>query len=314
MAIRRAASMLLLAGCLAVLSEACRRRDVAAPRPPPPKPVLGPIGIEDLTPEASVAGPLDVAAVERGLRDKLLATGMFAAPGADGGSAATVRVGATIAVEAVEVGAKGELQARVRLHAESRPSDAPGGIAFALDGRAAEGYAVPSRRTGARPSPNAMAIRVAGDLVDGFAARQRLIDGPPSAVHAALTSDAGELREEAIRAVGTRQLRDEAPTLLKLLGDPEETIRDAALGALIELRDRRAVTELTRSRSLRDRREMRKILEAIAILGGQEAEEYLSFVAATHDDEEIRTAAAAARSRLARRQGDAAPPRLPPGR
>ena len=33
---------------------------------------------------------------------------------------------------------------------------------------------------------------------------------------------------------------------------------------------------------------MRKIIEAIAILGGQEADEYLSFVAATHDDEDIR--------------------------
>ena len=42
---------------------------------------------------------------------------------------------------------------------------------------------------------------------------------------------------------------------------------------------------------------MRKIIEAISILGGQEAEEYLSFVAATHDDDEIR---APARARLQR--------------
>jgi hypothetical protein len=37
---------------------------------------------------------------------------------------------------------------------------------------------------------------------------------------------------------------------------------------------------------------------------GQEAEDYLSFVAATHDDDEIRAAAAAARARLARRRGE----------
>jgi hypothetical protein len=49
---------------------------------------------------------------------------------------------------------------------------------------------------------------------------------------------------------------------------------------------------------------MRKIIEAISILGGQEAEDYLSFVAATHDDDEIRAAAAAARARLARRRGE----------
>ena len=123
-------------------------------------------------------------------------------------------------------------------------------------------------------------------------------------VHAALAADGGELREEAIRVAGQRQLRQEIPQLLKLLNDPDEATRDAALGALIAMKERRAVTELTKSRSLRDRREMRKILEAVSLLGGQEALDYLSFVAATHDEEEIRTEAAAARARLERREAE----------
>ena len=77
-------------------------------------------------------------------------------------------------------------------------------------------------------------------------------------------------------------------------------MRDAALGALIAIGDRRAVTALTSTRSLRDRREMRKIIEAIAILRRHEALDYLSFVAATHDDDEIRAEAARPR-RLERR-------------
>jgi hypothetical protein len=93
--------------------------------------------------------------------------------------------------------------------------------------------------------------------------------------------------------------------LLKLLGDDDESVRDAALGALIAMRERSAVRALTESRSLRDRREMRKIIEAISILGGQEADEYLSFVAATHDDDEIRAEAATARTRLQRREAEA---------
>jgi hypothetical protein len=265
------------------------------------------VSAEDVTPGGSHPA-LDVDAVARGLRVHLLGTGLFAGAAAEGGSAPVVRVRVALGAETVEVGAKGEARAQVRVRAESRPSQAPGALSFDLEGQGAKPYTVPGRREGAPgdviPSLDALALRLAEDLVDGFAARRRLAEGPPSAVHAALVADGGELREEAIRAVGERQLHDEAPTLLALLADPDEPTRDAALGALIALGDRRAVTELTRTRSLHDRHEMRKIIEAISVLGGQEAEDYLSFVAATHDDDEIRAAAAAARARLARRAGE----------
>jgi len=75
-------------------------------------------------------------------------------------------------------------------------------------------------------------------------------------------------------------------------------VRDAALGALVELRDPRAVPALTKTKSMRDRREMRKIVDALAALGGQEAADYLSFVADAHEDEEIRNMASAALVRL----------------
>ena len=52
---------------------------------------------------------------------------------------------------------------------------------------------------------------------------------------------------------------------------------------------------------MRDRREMRKILDAIALLGGDEAADYLGFVADGHEDPEIRALATAARQRLLRR-------------
>jgi hypothetical protein len=147
---------------------------------------------------------------------------------------------------------------------------------------------------------------VAGDLVAGMITRRRLREGSPDALHAALAADGGELRIEAIRAAGERHLAAEAPRLLALLEDQDETTRDAALGALIALGDRRAVTVLTRSRSLRDRRELSKIIEAVSILCGDEADDYLSFVAGSHEDEEIRAEAAAARARLQRRADGAA--------
>jgi hypothetical protein len=46
---------------------------------------------------------------------------------------------------------------------------------------------------------------------------------------------------------------------------------------------------------------MGKILEAIAALGGDEARDYLGFVAESHDDEDIRALAADARRRLQQR-------------
>jgi hypothetical protein len=58
---------------------------------------------------------------------------------------------------------------------------------------------------------------------------------------------------------------------------------------------------------MRDRREMRKIVDALAALGGQEAADYLSFVADAHEDEEIRNMARAALVRLRGRSSAKSP-------
>jgi hypothetical protein len=261
---------------------------------------------DDKTPRLE-SGPL-----EQALRERLLATGLFAPGGA------VARLGARVGTEVVEAGTVGEARAVVGLQLDDGRAELPDGVSFKLEGRGSERYALPRpgrKGAAAAPAPeraailNRLVLRIAGDLIDGYVARRQLERGSPAVVHAALQADGGALRDDAIRAVGERKLRDEVPTLLKLLSDPDERIRDAALGALIALGDRRAVSELTRTRSLRDRHEMRKMIEAIAILGGQEADQYLSFVAATHDDDEIRAEAAAARVRLQRRENDAAAPR-----
>jgi len=318
----RGARLLVAAALAAAIAAPACRRKAGPPLPPPPapKPTLGAIVIENLGLPQPDRERLDAEAVEREIRQALTASGMFAAQAAaDGGAAAVARARVAVTAETVELGTKGEARAQVRVRVDSRPSDAPGAVAFDVGGQGVEPYTVPASkakpkapaRDGAgadaprAPSLTALVTRIARDLIDGVAARQRLQDGSPAALHAALLADAGELREEAIRIVGERQLREEVPALLKLLSDDDEAVRDAALGALIAMRDRRAVRELTQSRSLRDRREMRKIIEAISILGGEEADEYLSFVAATHDDDEIRAAATAARTRLQKREAEA---------
>jgi hypothetical protein len=305
----------LVAGCGIVAFTGlagCKRGGPAAP-PPPPRTVLGPITVRDLTPPDEAPAHLDVEALGRALRARLLATGQFEAPAADAGAAAVTRVQVRVGIDGAEVEAKGVARARAELHLETRPAGAPGAINEQLEGVGEQTYAVPM------PAPRghadgggsgreavfaALVLRVSGDLVGDFAARRRLAQGSHEAVAAALRADGGALRLEAIRMVGERHLTGESTALLALLNDPDETTRDAALGSLIRLGDRRAVTELTRSRSLRDDREMRKIIEAISMLGGEEADDYLSFVASSHDDEEIRAEAAAARTRLQRRQAE----------
>jgi hypothetical protein len=301
----------LLPALWGLLALGCHR--TAAPVTPP-RPLLGDIKVEVGVPPDEPSPPqLDSASLEAWLRARLLATGLFSAAGGDAGGTPRARVAARIGVEAVEAGGKGEARTEVALRLDDGRGEAADSLSFALEGRGSERYSVaaPDRKGGPPgPAPRDAVVgelvqRVTGDLIDDYVARRQIAHGPPAAVHAALAADGGDLREEAIRAAGERKLRDEAPRLLQLLNDPDERTRDEALGALIALGDRRAVTELTRTRSLRDRREMRKIIEAIAILGGREADDYLSFVAATHDDDEIRAEAAAARARLERRENDA---------
>jgi HEAT repeat protein len=325
----------LLIGAVLALG-ACHRKQSAAPPSAavatPPRPALGEVILRDSTPaSATPPSSIDFDRLQDELRARLAASGLFTPP--DGGAAgAVVRVRADVALDGAEVEDKGVARAAVRLRFDTRPSDAPGAIEEDLAGEGEQVYPIRGKPGAAKvrgakgragsesssPAPGAqekrelfarLALRVAGDLIDGFASREKLATAPESAIHAALRADGGELQEQAIRVAGERKLRDEVPALLDLLDNPSESVRDAALGALIQIGDRRAVTALTKSRSLHDRREMRKIIEAIATLGGDEALDYLSFVAASHDDEEIRALAAAAKQRLERHQAAADKPK-----
>jgi hypothetical protein len=302
----------------------------------PPRPALGEVTLQNTTPpNAAAPASVDFDRLRDSLRARLAQSGLFASPDA-GAPVAVVRVRADVALDGAEVEDKGVARAAVRLRFDTRPSDAPGAIEEDLAGEGEQVYPIHAGRAGAKatgpkasrttarggkerpaaagtptPAPTAdekralferLALRVAGDLIDSFAAREKLATAPEPAIRAALRADGGELQEQAIRIAGERKLRDEVPALLDLLENPNESVRDAALGALIQIGDRRAVSALTKSRSLHDRREMRKIIEAIATLGGDEALDYLSFVAASHDEEEIRALAAAAKQRLERRQ------------
>lgn len=254
---------------------------------------------------------IDGQAISGRIRARLAASRLVVAPPADAaaeadrGGGGTLRITGVVAAEIVEVERKGLCRAGVSLKIDTRPSDAPGAIDEDLSATGEEQFDT-SRVSDRGALAQQLAERTALDLIGGLVARARLRTATAAELHAAIASpDAGvALREEAMRVAGKRRLAGEATTLLGLLDDPEEPIRDAALGALIALRDQRAVTQLARNRSFRDKREMAKILEAISLIGGEEARQYLSFVADGHEDAEIRQQAAEARDRLMRREQD----------
>jgi hypothetical protein len=264
------------------------------------------VSIEVATAEdqAGNPAPIDVAALRQAARDQLSRAEIFARPEPDRGVAkgGVARVRIEVGLEEVRVEKKAAARAGIRLRIDVRPSGstAPHWSEDVQAGSETT-YDIASK-TDRNVVFGKLASRTIQDLLVAYIDRQKVWLAASQDLHRILTSDAGELRLEAIRAVGERRIAGEGATLLGLLEDPEEAIRDAALGALIELRDRRAVSVLGKSRSMRDRREMRKILDAMATLGGEEAADYLSFVADAHEDEEIRNMAKEAQQRLKRKQ------------
>jgi hypothetical protein len=143
--------------------------------------------------------------------------------------------------------------------------------------------------------------RAVGDVARNLAAQQQLRTGDVRALQAALADPDANRRRQAVRVAADRRAKECVPALLERLRDPEEDIRDGALGALVEIGDPSAVGPLVRNVPFRDTEGMRKILDAVATLGGPEAMAYLELVSGSHADADVREIAAQALSRLKRR-------------
>lgn len=291
---------------LALLAlSGCKKREADKARAAP-APLLGSVTVEDRTaPGARPPGvTIDTTALAATARAKLLEAKVFSGVAHDGGAGQgpVARVRIDVGIEEVAVQDKAAARAGLRLRIDTRPAGvAPDHYNEDVQAGAETTYAT-------SPPPDRPEIfsklvsRASADLLTGYLQRQRLWTGSAADLRSAIEVGTGDTRVEAIRIVGERRLESEVPILLKLLGDPDEPVRDAALGALVAMKERRAVAELAKNRSMRDRREMRKILDAMAALGGPEAADYLSFVADGHEDEEIRAMAKAALERLKRRE------------
>lgn len=171
--------------------------------------------------------------------------------------------------------------------------------------------AVVERPTSGQHDPGAaawgqLAQRAIGESAHTLGEQLRLL-GSPSAQLLTVLADkkaAGDVRGVAAQLLATRRESAAVPALIELLTEKDQPsgLRDQAIGALVELGDRRAVRPLLDSARFNDEIEMGKVVEAVAALGGAEARSYLQFVAASHGDPRIKEEAAAALKHLEQRE------------
>jgi hypothetical protein len=275
---------------------ACKRQG-AAPR----QPLLVEIGVRDRTPDSDRPARLDLAAVRAEIERLQREAGVFTvAPGrAPGPREEAFRQRVEVEVDEDVRDGQGLARAAVMVVIErvDGVADAP---RLEAAGGAEKPYPLETADVGAVFTD--LVKRVVGDVLRGLLQRQRLRHADASAVVAALQGDDPETRLAAVNAAAERRERQAVPALIERLNDADGTIGDRALGALVEIGDRRAVGPLTRQTKFRDLEGMRKVVDAVASLGGDEARSYLEFVASGHEEREIRELAREALDRLQRKE------------
>ena len=150
----------------------------------------------------------------------------------------------------------------------------------------------------------ALACAVAAGTA-GLAAKEMVRRGDPATVLAALASSDPTLRAVALAAVGERHVGAAVPRLLEMLGSSDVLVRDGAIGALVALREPRAVPALTHMARFDDIDTMRRVIDAVDTIGGDETRSFLELVASGHEMPEMRALASQALDRLNRREGRA---------
>src|SRR5690349_19921090 len=116
------ASLVLVAAVAGSLGACKRAPSVEAPTP---QPTLGAVTVTDVTPAEQAPAHLDVGALERALRGRLLATGLFEREGADAATPPgapkrpVTRVLARVGIDGAEVDGKGLARARAALRLET---------------------------------------------------------------------------------------------------------------------------------------------------------------------------------------------------
>jgi hypothetical protein len=276
---------------IALACAGCPKKDT--PAAPPPAPQLAELRVVDKT-RGEVPVALDVASITTRVRSDLAAANLMPLS-PDGGARDGIDYKLQVSVEL----AWGDRELRALVEAKlSRIGAAPGEPPIVSRGGAARAI---EEKTDRALALHVHVERLTDDVMKSLAAQAKLHLGGSAELAAALAGNDPDLIEEATRVAAQKKDRAAVPALIAILSREDDAARDRALGALIEIGDRRAVKPITELSRFRDIEQMPKIIDAVASLGGDEAKAYLEFVASGHDDPEVRNLAKEALARLVRR-------------
>lgn len=284
---RARAPRLIAAAAAALLVAACGKGGGTSPAPPPPDaspppPSLGSVGVSVRGwPAIAGTAPTPEALTAR-LEAALAASGVYQ----PGGKKVRVRAEVLVALD----GPPEPLTAATIVRAELE-DDLP------LDDRVLVEEPRPAPEDA--PAKAAAAVERAIDLAAaGVIAKERLRQGDPRALDAAFAAGDREHQLYALAVVAERRARGFRDRAALLLASTDEELRDAAIGAIARVGDASSLPALTRLAKFSDADVLRRVLPAIAAIGGDEARDYLEFVRSGHAEPAIRELAAEALAKM----------------
>jgi hypothetical protein len=148
-------------------------------------------------------------------------------------------------------------------------------------------------------------VEAAGELV----MKEELRQGEDPAVLTGLGSNDPDVVLWSLELVADRKLKGGFDRALALLKDKDAGVRTAALRALVALKDPRAVGPLAKMANFSNPEELRMVVEAVSAIGGDEAAEFLEYVATGHSDPDLRNRAREGLERIGRHPRSAPEPK-----
>lgn len=136
----------------------------------------------------------------------------------------------------------------------------------------------------------------------GLVDKEELRQGDDAAVLKALDDPDPDVVLWGLELVAERRLGGAFDRALALLRARDAGVRAAALRALVALKDPRAVEPLAKMANFSNPEELKMVIEAVTAIGGDEAAEFLEYLATGHSDADVRNRAREGLERIGRRR------------